>query len=169
MHFQILIKFCNLTFIYWLTLKNVFPKSIFSSFPQTEQEKWENVFPTCTSLEEIDLVDKLIIYNPSNRLSANQVIYNLINFPNYSCFISISIIRHFHTTIFPYIIHWHLRRHQLRKATFVRLHNNANVSTTRFNALVGSKLGFYTHLMCAMEIFIIHTHIMYTYTYIHIL
>lgn len=48
-------------------------------FPETKREKWENIFPICTSREEIDLVDKLVVYNPSMRLTANQVFFKLLS------------------------------------------------------------------------------------------
>lgn len=58
---------CNLN----RKLKHIF--CFFGSFPHTKREKWENIFPTCTSNHEISLVDELVAYCPSKRLSAESV------------------------------------------------------------------------------------------------
>ncbi|XP_063707441.1 cyclin-dependent kinase 20 [Culicoides brevitarsis] len=44
------------------------------SFPYSKGEPWENMFPTPTMREEIELVDALIQYNPKKRLTANEAI-----------------------------------------------------------------------------------------------
>jgi hypothetical protein len=42
-------------------------------FPQTKPVEWENIFPSLTRREEIDLVDRLIRYNPKSRWTAQEV------------------------------------------------------------------------------------------------
>lgn len=53
----------------------------FFSFPHSKGQNWENIFPTCTTTDEISLVDGLVKYNPKKRLSAIQV--RLLNFTKY--------------------------------------------------------------------------------------
>lgn len=63
------------SFYFYENLGNIFECKYENRFPETKREKWENIFPTCTSREEIDLVDQLVVYNPSMRLTANQVFF----------------------------------------------------------------------------------------------
>lgn len=42
-------------------------------FPESKGEQWPALFPSCTARAEIKLVDGLIRYNPSHRLTAAQV------------------------------------------------------------------------------------------------
>ncbi|XP_055384946.1 cyclin-dependent kinase 20 isoform X2 [Condylostylus longicornis] len=43
-------------------------------FPYSKGENWENLFPSCTGANEIDLVTKLIRYNPKYRLTGEQAV-----------------------------------------------------------------------------------------------
>lgn len=43
------------------------------SFSYSKGESWQNVFPTCTTFNEIALVDGLVQYNPRKRLTAAEV------------------------------------------------------------------------------------------------
>lgn len=43
------------------------------SFSHSKGESWQNVFPTCTTANEIALVDGLVQYNPKKRLTAAEV------------------------------------------------------------------------------------------------
>lgn len=43
------------------------------SFSYSKGESWQNVFPTCTTFDEIALVDGLVQYNPRKRLTAAEV------------------------------------------------------------------------------------------------
>lgn len=45
------------------------------SFSYSKGESWQNVFPTCTTFDEIALVDGLVQYNPRKRLTAAEVRY----------------------------------------------------------------------------------------------
>lgn len=42
-------------------------------FPDSKGERWENLFPTVTSVDEISLVNELVVYNPIKRLTASEV------------------------------------------------------------------------------------------------
>lgn len=42
-------------------------------FPNAKGERWEDIFPSCTTKCEIGLVDGLVRYNPSRRLTAEEV------------------------------------------------------------------------------------------------
>ncbi|XP_055315627.1 cyclin-dependent kinase 20-like [Sitodiplosis mosellana] len=43
-------------------------------FSHSKGESWQNVFPTCTTANEIALVDGLIQYNPKKRLTAAETL-----------------------------------------------------------------------------------------------
>ena len=43
-------------------------------FPISRGELWENIFPSCTTKEEIGLVDALVTYNPRRRLTASEAL-----------------------------------------------------------------------------------------------
>lgn len=59
-----------------------FPKIYISSFPSTKGGKWENIFPTCTTKNEIGLVDGLVKYNPEKRYKAAEVSRNILFIKN---------------------------------------------------------------------------------------
>lgn len=42
-------------------------------FPNSRGERWEDIFPSCTTRDEIGLVDGLVRYNPAKRLTAEEV------------------------------------------------------------------------------------------------
>lgn len=44
------------------------------SFTRSAGDKWENIFPSCTTFDELALVDGLVRYNPRKRLTPAEVI-----------------------------------------------------------------------------------------------
>ncbi|XP_055677209.1 cyclin-dependent kinase 20 [Lutzomyia longipalpis] len=46
------------------------------SFPHSKGEKWESIFPSCTTPQEISLVDNLVTYNPRKRLTPDQALHH---------------------------------------------------------------------------------------------
>lgn len=51
---------------------------VYFRFPPAQQIEWLELFPSFTYSNEINLVSKLIIYNPSKRLKAYEVITIII-------------------------------------------------------------------------------------------
>ncbi|XP_058121488.1 cyclin-dependent kinase 20 [Anopheles ziemanni] len=43
-------------------------------FPNSRGERWEDIFPSCTTRDEIGLVDGLVRYNPAKRLTAEEAL-----------------------------------------------------------------------------------------------
>ncbi|ETN66332.1 cell division protein kinase 7, partial [Anopheles darlingi] len=41
-------------------------------FPNARGERWEDIFPSCTTRDELGLVDALVRYNPAKRLTAEE-------------------------------------------------------------------------------------------------
>lgn len=54
-------------------IRNSIYRKIFYSFSHSNGDKWENIFPTCTTYSELALVDGLVKYNPKKRLTASEV------------------------------------------------------------------------------------------------
>uniref|UniRef100_A0A182FAK0 Cyclin-dependent kinase 20 n=1 Tax=Anopheles albimanus TaxID=7167 RepID=A0A182FAK0_ANOAL len=42
-------------------------------FPSARGERWEDIFPSCTTRDELGLVDALVRYNPAKRHTAEEV------------------------------------------------------------------------------------------------
>lgn len=43
-------------------------------FPESKGQRWEDLFPTLTSIDEISLVNELVVYNPIKRLTASEAL-----------------------------------------------------------------------------------------------